>query len=105
MCDYKTLHRRMRVPKFSWIVSGNCQRTIQASDNAVEQAVINSEAKRRLLAAFINGLTGVPGRQVRLQIPDTVEKALNMSLVAATVNVVTGDPGIRKESACGRRQP
>jgi len=38
-----------------------CQRTIQPSDNAVEQAVVNREAERRLLAAFINGLKGAPG--------------------------------------------
>jgi len=40
-----------------------CQWTIRISDNAVEQAVINQEADRRLLAAFINGL---PGKHVRL---------------------------------------
>jgi len=32
----------------------------------VEQAVINQEADSRLLAALINGLIGVPGKQVRL---------------------------------------
>ena len=32
-----------------------CQRTIRRSDNPVDQAVINQEADRRLLAAFING--------------------------------------------------
>ena len=35
-----------------------CQRTIRSSDNPVEQAVINQEADKRLLAAFINGLKG-----------------------------------------------
>jgi hypothetical protein len=59
-----------------------CQRTIQVSENPVEQVVINREADRRLLAAFINGLTGVPGRQVRLLMPETVEKALNMAITA-----------------------
>ena len=38
-----------------------CQRTVRSSDNAVEQAVINQEADRRLLAASINGLIGAPG--------------------------------------------
>jgi len=59
-----------------------CQRTVRSSDNAVEQAVINQEADRRLLAAFINGLTGAPGRHVRMQMPDNIDKALNMALVA-----------------------
>jgi hypothetical protein len=38
--------------------------------------VINQEAERRLLAAFINGITGVPGKHVRMQMPKTIEKAL-----------------------------
>jgi hypothetical protein len=59
-----------------------CQRAVQCSNNPIEQAVINREAERRLLAAFINGLIGLPGRQVRLQMPDTVDKALNMAIVA-----------------------
>jgi len=59
-----------------------CQRTVRSSANPVEQAVINQEADRRLLAAFINGLIGAPGKQVRLQMPETVDKALNMAIVA-----------------------
>ena len=59
-----------------------CQQTIRNSNNAVEQAVINQEADRRLLAAFINELIGLPGKQVRLQMPDNIDKALNMVTVA-----------------------
>jgi len=59
-----------------------CQQTVRSSENPVEQAVINQEAERRLLAAFINGLVGVPGKQVRLQMPETIDKALNMAIVA-----------------------
>ena len=58
------------------------QRTFRSSANPVEQAVINQEAERRLLAAFINGLIGAPGNQVRLQMPDTIDKALNMAIIA-----------------------
>jgi len=61
-----------------------CQRTVRISENPVEQAVINQEADRRLLAAFINGLIGAPGKQVRLQMPGTIDKALNMAIVATT---------------------
>jgi len=61
-----------------------CLRTVRFSENPVEQAVINQEADRRLLAAFINGLTGAPGKQVRLQMPGTIDKALNMAIVATT---------------------
>jgi hypothetical protein len=58
-----------------------CLRTVRSSDNPVEQGVINQEAERRLLAAFINGLIGAPGRQVRLEMPETVDKALNMAII------------------------
>jgi hypothetical protein len=58
-----------------------CQRAIRSSNNPVVQAVINKEADRKVLAAFINGLTGTPGRQVRLQMPETVVKALNMAII------------------------
>ena len=47
---------------------------------------MNREADRRLLTAFINGLIGVPGRQVRLQMPDTIEKALNMAIIATNAD-------------------
>jgi len=59
-----------------------CQRTVRTSENAVEQAVINQEADRRLLAAFINGLIGTPRKHVRLQMPENVDRALNMAIVA-----------------------
>ena len=59
-----------------------CQRTIRSSVNAVEQAVIQQEADRRLLAAFINGLGGAPGKHVRLQMPEDIDRALNMAIIA-----------------------
>ena len=59
-----------------------CQRTIRRSNDPVEKAVINQEADRRLLAAFINRLIGVPEKQVRLQMPDHIDKALNMAIIA-----------------------
>jgi hypothetical protein len=48
----------------------------------VEKAVINQEADRRLLVAFINGLTGTPGKHFPLQMPHNIDKALNMAIVA-----------------------
>jgi len=59
-----------------------CQQTVRSSVKPVEEVVINQEADRRLLAAFINGLIGAPGKQVRLQMPETIDKALNMAIVA-----------------------
>jgi len=59
-----------------------CQRTIRSSKNAIEQAVSNQKADRRLLAAFINGLIGAPGKRFRLQMLENIDKALNMAIVA-----------------------
>ena len=61
-----------------------CQRTVRNSDNAIEQAVINQEADRRLLAAFMNGLIGAPGKHVRLQMLENVDKALHMAIIATS---------------------
>jgi hypothetical protein len=62
-----------------------CQRTLQQTENPVEQAILNREADKRLLAAFISGLKGVPGKHARLQMPDMIERALNMTIVATNV--------------------
>ena len=47
---------------------------------------MNREAERGLLAAFINGPKFAPGRQARLQMPYTVERALNVAIMAATID-------------------
>jgi hypothetical protein len=44
-----------------------CQRAVLQTGNIVEQAILHREADKRLLAAFISGLSGVPGKQVRRQ--------------------------------------
>jgi len=48
----------------------------------VEPAVTNPEADRRLLAASINGLIGAVGKQVRMQMPENIDKALYMAIIA-----------------------
>jgi hypothetical protein len=63
-----------------------CQQTIRSSSVAEEQVVINQEADRRLLAAFINGLIGVPGKHVKMQMPETIDQALHMAIVATNVD-------------------
>ena len=72
-----------------------CQRTIERSENAVEQEVINQEADR-LLAAFINGLIGTPGKHVRLQMPGNTDTALNVAIVVTNAE--------REEKALGREE-
>jgi len=56
--------------------------------------VINREGDRRFLASFINGLRGTPGKHVRMQMPDNVDKALSMAIVATNAE--------REEKALGR---
>ena len=56
--------------------------------------MINREGDRRFLASFINGLRGTPGKHVRMQMPDNVDKALNMAIVATNAE--------REEKALGR---
>jgi hypothetical protein len=58
--------------------------------------VINQEADRRLLAAFIHGLHGAPGRHLRMQMPENIDKALNMAIVATNTE--------REEKALGREE-
>jgi len=58
--------------------------------------VINQEADRRLLAAFINGLIEAPGKHVGLQMPGNIHRALNMAIVATSAE--------REEKALGREE-
>ena len=48
----------------------------------MKQAVIQQEADRSILAAFVNGLVGIAGKQVKMQMPDNIDKALNMPIIA-----------------------
>ena len=68
----------MRVRIFFDHLRKLCQQTIRSSANPVEQAVINQEADRRLLAAFINELIVTVGKQVRMQMPNNIDKDLNV---------------------------
>jgi tRNA A37 N6-isopentenylltransferase MiaA len=46
----------------------------------VAQRVHQENAERMILASFVSGLTGVPGRQVRYANPQTVQQALQIAL-------------------------
>jgi hypothetical protein len=74
-----------------------CQRTIQRTENPVQQAIQNREADKRLLVAFISGLRRVPGKHVRLQMPDMVDSSLDSEITAP--NAKTS----KKDGARGNR--
>ena len=58
------------------------RRTVPCTTDPVLQRAYNKQAERMLLAAFIAGLQGVPGRQTRFSLPGTTEEAW---LIAETV--------------------
>jgi hypothetical protein len=59
------------------------QKTVRHVEDEATQRVINEEAERRLVAAYINGLMGIVGQQVRFRMPHTLEEAVQ---VVVTVN-------------------
>ena len=61
----------------------NCQKTVRHVEDAATERIINEEAERPLIAAYINGLTGVVGQQVRFRMPHTLDEAVQ---VAVTVS-------------------
>jgi hypothetical protein len=62
-----------------------CQRTIRRVHDEETQRVINEEAERRLLAAYIHGLKGVIGQQVQFQMPSTMEQAVRLAVTIENV--------------------
>jgi hypothetical protein len=57
-----------------------CQQTIRKVQDESTQRVINEEAERRLLAAYIHGLKGIVGQQVQFQMPSTMEQAVRLAV-------------------------
>jgi hypothetical protein len=60
-----------------------CQKTVRNVADGATQRIINEEAERRLVAAYINGLGGVVGQQVMFRMPYSLEEAVQ---VAVTVS-------------------
>jgi hypothetical protein len=60
-----------------------CLKTIRNVADEATQRIINEEAERRLFAAYINGLGGIVGQQVRFRMPLSLEEAVQ---VAVTVS-------------------
>jgi hypothetical protein len=50
------------------------------ADETVAQRNHNENVERMLLASFVTGLTGVPGRQVRYANPRTLQQALQIDV-------------------------
>jgi hypothetical protein len=56
------------------------QRITCLSDNRVAQEVHRENAERVLLASYVAGLNGVPGKQVRYASPVSLEEAIRITV-------------------------
>jgi hypothetical protein len=57
-----------------------CQRTVRCMVDEAMQRIIHEEAERWLVAAYINGLAGIVGQQVRFRMPSTLEEAVEVAV-------------------------
>jgi hypothetical protein len=55
------------------------QRTVKKVDDPIVQKCHAEQADRMLLAAFLSGLIGNPGQQVKFKMPQTLEEALHIA--------------------------
>ena len=60
------------------------QKTIRRVNDEATQRIINEEAERRLVAAYINGLGGIVGQQLRFRMLSSLEEAVQ---VAITISI------------------
>ena len=71
-----------------------CHRTIRKVQDEGVQRIINEEAERRLLAAYIRGLRGVVGQQVEFEMPMKLEQAVKLAVTVENIQkhrqMVTG---------------
>jgi hypothetical protein len=51
---------------------------MQRAQNPIKEKIISEEANFRLLAAFINGMQEVVGKELRYRMPKSVEEAVQL---------------------------
>jgi hypothetical protein len=83
-----------------------CQRTIRRVQDEEVQKIVNEEAERRLLAAYIHGLKGIVGQQEQFQMPTSMEQAVKLTVTVEKHRQMVGGSrtvfAIRKEIECYR---
>jgi D-lyxose ketol-isomerase len=57
-----------------------CHKTIRKVDDEATQLILNEEAECRLVAAYINGLRGTAGQQVKFRMPATMDEAVRLAV-------------------------
>jgi len=60
-----------------------CQKTIRKVNDGMTQRVISEEAEQRLVAAYINGLGGIVGQQVRFRMPSSLDEAVQVVITVS----------------------
>ena len=78
-----TQERGESVEEFADRCKRFCEKIVRNVEDEATQRIINEEAERRLVAAYINGLGGLVGQQESFRMPHTLEEAAQ---VAVTVN-------------------
>jgi hypothetical protein len=68
-------------------------------EDEATQRIINGEAERRLVAAYINWLAGIVGQQVRFRMPHTLEEAVQVAVTVSNAKRVTAPDTMRVFSA------
>ena len=82
--------------EFADRLRGLNERTIIKAEMPEARHVLYAEAERKLLAQFIAGLSGLPGDQVRIQMPTSMEQAI---CIAVTATQMEEAKGVRGETA------
>jgi hypothetical protein len=62
------------------------ERTMIKAETSDAQRVLHAEAERRLLAQFVAGLEGLPGDQVRIQMPTNMEHDIRIAITATQMD-------------------
>ncbi|PNF42330.1 hypothetical protein B7P43_G05171 [Cryptotermes secundus] len=73
------------VEEFSDRCRKMCLRIIRKVNDEETQRIINEEAERRFLAAYVHCLRGIVGQQVQYQMPSTMEQAVWLAVTVENV--------------------
>ena len=57
--------------------------TIRTVDDEATQRIITEEAERRLVAAYINGLSGIIGQHIRYRMPHSLVEAVQIAVTVS----------------------
>jgi hypothetical protein len=86
-------------PEFADRCRSLAQRTVPQVENAELQKLYHEQAERMLLANSKSGLTGMPGRQVRFAMPESVDEALKIAITVEQAETGTSGRGVLFEVA------